>query len=284
MTTPQTFKVILRRWYLVLSGIVFTAVLCWGASQIVPPSYDAQGSMVLMPPPAAVGDEGNPYLQLGGMSEALDVLVRQANAPAVRDRVLEAYPSATYTIEPDRSTSGSIVVVQATAETEEESLTVLDQAMETLPAVLTRMQDELAVIPVQRIDIMPVVVDAEATLNSKQTLQMLAVAVVVGLSGTLMFTALADGLLLARAERQETSGEHSRGSAGGGKGPDPDLVPDAKTDRRLPARAGSRRAGGTASAKQEPGSRSVGSRSAGRKPGAEKHGSPDSLGEDARTR
>ncbi|MER2137961.1 MAG: hypothetical protein ABS909_08900, partial [Arthrobacter sp.] len=150
MTTPQSLKVILRRWYLVVSGILFTAVLCWGASQVVPPSYDARGSMVLMPPPAAVGDEGNPYLQLGGMSEALDVLVRQANAPAVRDQVLEAYPSATYTIEPDRSTSGSIVVVQATAETEAESLTVLDQALETLPAVLTRMQDELAVIPVQR--------------------------------------------------------------------------------------------------------------------------------------
>ncbi|MFZ3415709.1 hypothetical protein [Arthrobacter sp. 3Tela_A] len=264
MTTPQSLKVIVRRWYLVVSGILFTAVLCWGASQVVPPSYDAQGSMVLMPPPAAVGDEGNPYLQLGGMSEALDVLVRQANAPAVRDRVLEAYPSATYTIEPDRSTSGSIVVVQATAETEAESLTVLDQAMETLPAVLTRMQDELAVIPVQRIDIMPVVVDAEATLNSKQTLQMLAVTVVVGLSGTLMFTALADGLLLARAGRTETPAAESRHRRGAGAdGPDP----------HPPTRAGSRRATPAAPA------------ASAAPAAAEKHGTTDPLvGEDARAR
>ncbi len=254
MTTPQSLKVILRRWYLVLAGILFTAVLCWGASQVVPPSYDAQGSMVLMPPPATVGDEGNPYLQLGGMSEALDVLVRQANAPAVRDRVLEAYPSATYTIEPDRSTSGSIVVVQATAETEAESLTVLGQAMETLPAVLTRMQDELAVIPVQRIDIMPVVVDAEATRNSKQTLQMLAVTVVVGLSGTLMFTALADGLLLSRAGRPETPAADSRRRRGTGMD-----VPGP----HVPAHAGSRRASGSAAGTRgQPASRAEGRKAA----------------------
>ena len=233
MTTPQSLAVLVRRWYLVLSGILFTAVLCWGAVQVVPPSYDAQGSMVLMPPPAAVGDEGNPYLQLGGMSEALDVLVRQASAPAVRDRVLEDYPSATYTIEPDRSTSGSIVVVQATAETEAESLTVLDRALETLPAVLTRMQDELAVIPVQRIDIMPVVVDDEAALNSKQTLQVLAVAAVAGLAGTFLLTGLADGLLLSRRNRTENT---AADPASGAAGPDPAAAP------HVPAHAGGRTA------------------------------------------
>lgn len=257
---PQSLGVIIRRWYLVLSGILLTAVLCWGASQIVPPSYEAQGSMVLMPPPAAVGDAGNPYLQLGGMSEALDVLVRQANAPEVRDRVLDEDPSATYTIEPDRSTSGSIVVVQATAETEAESLTVLERAMETLPAVLTRMQDELAVIPVQRIDIMPVVVDAEATRNSKQTLQMLAVAVVAGLSGTFMFTALADGLLLARRRGREPE-------------PEPAAAP-------AQAPAGSRPARGNGYPPREPPASGAAPRT-----DAGKRNAPDPrLGEDARAR
>ena len=269
MTTPQSLAVLLRRWYLVLSGILFTVLLCWGAAWIVPPSYDAQGSMVLMPPSATVGDEGNPYLQLGGMSEALDVLVRQANAPAVRDRVLEEYPSASYTIEPDRSTSGSIVVVQATAETEAESLTVLDTALQTLPAVLTRMQDELAVIPIQRIDIMPVVVDAEAALNSKQTLQALAVAVVAGLSGTFLLTGLADGLLLSRQRRLKPAAEENLHQKAPVAGPASDVhVPGAGR------RAGAR--------KDSQGKRAA--RTGGGRPAAGEKPQESVTGEDLRTR
>ncbi|GAA1921534.1 hypothetical protein GCM10009688_28190 [Arthrobacter gandavensis] len=272
MTTPQSLAVLLRRWYLVLSGILFTVLLCWGAAWIVPPSYDAQGSMVLMPPSATVGDEGNPYLQLGGMSEALDVLVRQANAPAVRDRVLEEYPSASYTIEPDRSTSGSIVVVQATAETEAESLTVLDTALQTLPAVLTRMQDELEVIPAQRIDIMPVVVDAEAALNSKQTLQALAVAVVAGLSGTFLLTGLADGLLLSRRARPQSAAVDS---GAGEASPEP-------VSKDLPAHAGSSTATALFAKRRQPRGNRPGK--AGVRAPRQQAGAEPVSGEDARTR
>ncbi|MDN3482567.1 hypothetical protein QMA10_11610 [Arthrobacter sp. APC 3897] len=236
MTTPQSLLVVLRRWYLVLSGIVITGILCWAASQVVPPSYESRGSMVLMPPSAIVGDDGNPYLQLGGMSEALDVLVRQANAPEIRDQVLEEHPSATYTIEPDRSTSGSIVVVQATAETEEESLALLGRAMETLPAVLARMQDEISVTPHQRISIIPVVVDAEAALNMKQALQVLAVAVVLGLAGTFMVTALADGMLLSRVNAPQPPGTGP--VPGGGSGPRTRVGPRGRLRRgHTPERA-----------------------------------------------
>ncbi|MCC3282358.1 hypothetical protein [Arthrobacter caoxuetaonis] len=202
MTMPQSLRVLVRRWYLVLFGLAVTGLMCAAANYLVPPSYDARGSMVLMPPTANVGDDGNPYLLLGGMSEALDVLVRQANSPTVRDRVLDDFDSATYTVEADRTTSGSIVVVQATADTEAASLELLEGAMQTLPATLDRMQDELAVTQEQRIDIMPVVVDAEAVLNVKQTLQVVGVAGLIGLSATFMVTALLDGLLLHRRERR----------------------------------------------------------------------------------
>ncbi|KPN17807.1 MULTISPECIES: hypothetical protein [Arthrobacter] len=269
MTTRQSLLVFVRRWYLVLSGIVLTALLSWAASLLVPPSYDAQGSMVLMPPSANVGEDGNPYLQLGGMSEALDVLVRQSNAPAVRDQVLDEYPSATYTIEPDRSTSGSIVVVQATAENDAESLELLDRAMETLPAVLTRMQDDLEVTPEQRIDIMPLVVDAEGTLNVKQTLQIVAVAVAIGLAGTLMFTALADGLLLSRQRRLKPAAEenlHQKAS-----------VPGPASDVHV--RGAGRRAG---ERKDSQGKRTA--RTGGERPAAGEKPQESVTGEDLRTR
>lgn len=272
MTTPQSLLVLIRRWYLVLAGLVLTGLLCWAGSQLVPPSYDARGSMVLMPPSANVGEDGNPYLQLGGMSEALDVLVRQSNAPAIRDRVLEEYSSASYTIEPDRSTSGSIVVVQATAETETESLALLERSMETLPATLTRMQDELAVTPHQRIDIMPVVVDAEAALNSKQTLQALAVAVVAGLSGTFLLTGLADGLLLSRRARLQSAAVDS---GAGEASPEP-------VSKDLPAHAGSSTATALFAKRRQPRGNRPGK--AGVRAPRQQAGAEPVSGEDARTR
>ncbi|WP_312182143.1 hypothetical protein [Arthrobacter sp.] len=211
MKAPQSLRVIARRWYLVLVGVLLTGALCAAANMLVPPSYEAQGSMVLMPPSAAVGDAGNPYLQLGGMGEAMDVLVRQTNATDIRERVLEDHPSATYVVEPDRTTSGSIIVVQAEADTAAESLELLNAAMATLPATLARMQDELGVTAEQRIDIMPVVIATEADLNFKQSLQVMALAGLAGLVGTLMFTALLDGLLISR--RQRKAGAAPAGSA-----------------------------------------------------------------------
>ena len=214
MTALQSLRVIARRWYLVLVGVLFTGMLCAAANQLVPPSYDSQGSMVLMPPSAAVGEAGNPYLQLGGMSEAMDVLVRQTSAAAIREPILERYPSSTYVVEPDRTTTGSIIVVNATAETPEESLQLLDDAMATLPATLTRMQDELDVIPEQRIDTRAVVVDTEAALNVKQTIQIVALAGLAGLAGTLMLTALLDGFLTRRRQRREDAAAFRRQSSG----------------------------------------------------------------------
>lgn len=235
MTMPQSLRVLARRWYLVLFGLAVTGAMCAAANYLVPPSYDARGSMVLMPPTANVGEDGNPYLLLGGMSEALDVLVRQANSPSVRDRVLDDFGSATYTVEADRTTSGSIVVVQSTADTEAESLELLEEAMQTLPATLDHMQDELAVSQEQRIDMMSVVVDTEATLNIKQTLQVVGVAGLIGLSGTFMVTALLDGLLLQRRERRASAAAVRNGSgretpARSGKRPGTVLQPAPKKD------------------------------------------------------
>ncbi len=43
-----------RRWYLTLAGILVTVALCLAAMQLVPPKYQANGSLVLLPPAGAV--------------------------------------------------------------------------------------------------------------------------------------------------------------------------------------------------------------------------------------
>ncbi|UPO77620.1 hypothetical protein [Arthrobacter sp. Helios] len=256
MTAPQSLRVLARRWYLILVGVLLTGVLCAAANLLVPPSYDSQGSMVLMPPAAAVGEAGNPYLQLGGMSEAMDVLVRQSSATEIREQILEGYPSGTYVVEPDRTTSGSIIVVHATADTPEESLGLLDDAMATVPDTLARMQDELGVISGQRIDIMPVVVDTEAKFNFKQTVQVVAMAGLAGLAGTLMLTALLDGLLTGRRLRKAASGR-DRGQPGRSTQTEPESGPGTGRAQPETAPAGTVRPGkagrGQATGPQIPG-------------------------------
>ncbi|WP_066299099.1 hypothetical protein [Arthrobacter luteolus] len=257
MTAPQSLRVIARRWYLILVGVLLTGVLCAAAILLVPPSYDSQGSMVLMPPAAAVGEAGNPYLQLGGMSEAMDVLVRQSSATEIREQILESYPSGTYVVEPDRTTSGSIIVVHATAETPEESLGLLDDAMATVPDTLARMQDELGVISGQRIDIMPVVVDTEAKFNFKQTVQVVAMAGLAGLAGTLMLTALLDGLLTGRRLRKAAASGPDRAQPGRSAHTEPESRPGSGRAQPDTAPAGTVRPGkagrGQATGPQLPG-------------------------------
>ncbi|GGE91732.1 hypothetical protein [Mycetocola zhadangensis] len=202
MRLAETFSVLKRRWYLVVAGLLLTATGCYYIYAQVPATYEAKGSVVLMPPSATVGDEGNPYLFLGGMGQALDVLTRHVNAAEIVDPVLDAHPGTSYTIEPDRDTSGSIIQVVATGPAADETMDVLAAALDTIPISLDAMQDELSIEDYLRIGLMTVVVDTEPTIEQKQRVQLLIFVAAGGIVGTLLLAGLIDGILLSKRRRK----------------------------------------------------------------------------------
>ncbi len=198
MQLKELIKSLARRWYVVLAGLALTTGMCAVVYEKVPATYEAGGSLVLMPPSATVGATGNPYLYLVGMSQALDVLTRRANAAEVHGPVLEKFPAMTYSVDADRSTSGAVVVVKVTGPSPSETMGGLKAALATVPATLKAMQDELSVPDFSRINLKTIVVAPEPTMDNKSQLQLIIVTAGVGAVGTVLLARMLDGLLLAR--------------------------------------------------------------------------------------
>jgi hypothetical protein len=213
MRLKELIKTLARRWYIVLAGLALTAGACAVVFEKIPATYEATGSLVLMPPSATVGENGNPYLYLVGMSQALDVLTRRANASEVRNPILERFPGVTYSVDADRSTSGAVVLVKAAGPSPSATMDGLKAAMETVPATLSAMQDELSVKDYLRINLRTIVVDHEPTMENKTQLQLIIVAAGAGLVGTLLLARMLDGLLASRRdERDSLAAGHSTGT------------------------------------------------------------------------
>ncbi len=224
MRLKELIRSLARRWYVVLAGLVLTAGMCSVVYAKVPATYEASGSLVLMPPSATVGNTGNPYLYLVGMSQALDVLTRRANAAEVRDPVLNQFPGMTYSIDADRSTSGAIVVVKVSAPGPSETMGGLKAALATVSATLKTMQDELSVADFSRINLKTIVVAPEPTRENKAQLQLMIVATGVGVVGTVLLARMLDGLLLARGIARRNLERPALGR--------PDGTPDPSLRRR----------------------------------------------------
>lgn len=193
-----------RRWYMVLAGILVTGLLCLAIQMNAPDKYKSQASLVLMPSTQSVGDAGNPYLYLGGMGEALDILIRKLASQPVRERILGTFATAGYTAEPDRGTTGAIMVITATADNPEEAMAVLKAVMTEAPRSLNQMQEDLGVAASARISTMELLVDRQAIPEEKGRTQLVLIAGAGGMAITLILSVLLDGLLVTRGRKRQT--------------------------------------------------------------------------------
>src|SRR5215218_5986643 len=76
MSSRDVLAGLRRRWVVVLCGILATAALCGIVVSRVAPALEMSSSVVLVPGRATIVEGGNPFLYLGGLSQARDVLVR----------------------------------------------------------------------------------------------------------------------------------------------------------------------------------------------------------------
>lgn len=200
------------RWYLLLIGLLVTAGLGWGAFQVIPVSYKSQASMVLLPPKVSTEPNGNPYLYLGGLGQALDVLTRALDADAERAPLEDAHPNAIYEVTPDTSTSGPILLITSTAPTANGARAMTAAVLEAVPTTLTNLQTGLVVPADSRITVMTIAVDQAATLDAKIKTQTLVVVAAGGIALTILLTGFIDGLLRSRSARlRAAAGETAAG-------------------------------------------------------------------------
>lgn len=239
MHVTDTVRSILRRWYVFATGVVLSLVLGWTAYQSIPTTYTSSGSVLLMPSEVTVGDTGNPFLYLGGMTNAVDVLIRRANATEVREGLLEDFDGAEYSITRDLTTESPITVVSVEAPTADMATDLRDVALTTIEQNLDAMQNDLEIESDLRIYLRDVVVDTEATEDNKTAVQLALVVFGAGLIGTFMLTGIIDGIMIRRRERRgaaPSAGSASVHAAAGASAADPHPEEATLTTTRDPER------------------------------------------------
>lgn len=239
MRVRETVGSLLRCWYILAAGLLLTVAMCWVVQGRVPVTYEAKGSQVLMPPSATVG-EGNPYLYLGGLNQALDVLVRRVSAPEATKPVLRAFPGTEFTVQADGSTSGPILVIAASGPTQEATLGILQAALDKVPVALKDMQDELAIADRVRISVRTVVVDGQAAKNNQAQMRLVLLAAGAGAVGTVLLTVMIDNFLSSR-KRPRRAGGKPRATPpkdSGAEGPNQDPGDAAREDPGQPVHQG----------------------------------------------
>lgn len=190
-----------RRW-LVLTAVVVAVGLCGGAAKALSPHYESQANVVLIPPESTVTKGGNPYLYLGNLSQAVDVLIRAVNSDQARAAVGEDAPDGSYEITADWTTSAPMMILTVKANTSAQVARLQSAVLDQIPVSLAHLQDDLAVPANSRIEAKVVSSDAAPRIDKKSMVQMIGIVGAGSLFVMLLMIAAYDSLRLRLARRK----------------------------------------------------------------------------------
>ncbi|TDD70950.1 hypothetical protein E1262_07400 [Jiangella aurantiaca] len=206
MILSDLLNALLRRWYVVLVGLVGTGLLCFMVAARVAPTYESTATATLVPGESTIAQRGNPLLYLDGLILARDVLVRSLSSDDVREPILAEFPGADFSVDADPSTSGPMIVVESTAPTPDMAGAIVSRVVDELPARLDVLQDEVESPDADRISVLRLA--GPGAPETVRTAVIRAVGAVggVGIVATLLVTGLVDGLIGGRRQRRPNRG------------------------------------------------------------------------------
>jgi hypothetical protein len=133
MDLLTALKILIRQWPVVLAGFLLTIVGVIQVGNMVDPTYEAKGTVVLLSPSAS-----NPFLEFpGGLEVTADALVVRLQSPVGGEQMEAAGATAAYSLE---RTNGPIVDITAEGATEEEATGTVDVVVNGMKAALAEYQ------------------------------------------------------------------------------------------------------------------------------------------------
>lgn len=221
MTLADTLRGLVRRWYIVVPGLILAVAAAIGAFSQIPPGYERSATRLLLPGLGTVPEGAtNPYLFLGGLTQATDVLVRAVGGEEAIGELVAAHEGLEVAVTRDPSSSGPVIQLTVTAESDSDAAMALDALIEQSTETLERLQTEQDVRPVDRITLTTLTASTEGALQQRTRLVVSAGAgLVVGVL-TLVVASLVDGF--ARKKRAHTrEGDVDASSGADGDPEDP---------------------------------------------------------------
>lgn len=195
-----------RRWWIAVIGLVVTALLSFTAFTLVPAQQQVRASLMLLPTAKAATEAGNPYLVLGGLEPAADMVAAAMNSGPVHESLAPESGVATFDVARDTSTSGPMLLVEVTDTSSQGAMALLDAVIKTMPDVLNRLQAQVAVRPSSNLlSIIEVTRDTKPEPSLKKQLRATLATAAGGLALTLFGTNALDGVLRRRSTRRRDS-------------------------------------------------------------------------------
>jgi capsular polysaccharide biosynthesis protein len=195
MNTADTLRGLLRRWYIVVPGILLAVASAIGAFAVVHPGYQRTATQVLLPGAGTVpAGATNPFLFLGGLTQAADIVVQVMRSDQVLGEVTAEYPGTTVAVQRDPTTSGPVIQIVVTARSDAAAAGALSAAVDQSAAVLDRLQTEQHVDANDRMTVSTLTQDSTSTLQQKTRTLASAGAGLAVLILTLVVASLVDGL------------------------------------------------------------------------------------------
>lgn len=195
-----------RRWWLVVVGVLLTALGSAYVVSLVPPEQVARASVLLVPPEVVVGDTGNPYLGLNGLQPAADVLARALNDGQGHADLAPPGGTGDFVVSRDTSSSGPVLVVEVTDTDPDSAIAMLDDVLAAMPDMLEQLQADVDAPTSSFIRMTVVTRDDIPEASSKTQIRALLVSVVGGLALTAFLTYAIDGLLVRRGLERRRGG------------------------------------------------------------------------------
>jgi hypothetical protein len=222
----SNWRLLFRRWYVVILGLLATGLLCFLAVQVVPVKYQATSAVVLLPPETATTQQGgNPYLALGGLDTVGGVVSKAMADRKVQLGIRAAGGTGTYTLVPDLAAGGPVLLITAEDVTPGGALATLDVIAKQLPRTLASLQTSSGVRDSSLIRSKPITRDDVAQPVRKSQIRALFAAAAAGLAGTVLLASVLDGYLGRRSDERRRRRERALQLAGA----DYDTEPPADT-------------------------------------------------------
>lgn len=230
MNIAETLRGLLRRWYIVIPGLLLAVAAAAYMWMSTPPSYQRSASQLLLPAEATLpevevkvegGEEGetetlapNPLLYLGGLNTAADVLVSAVRgAPSVA-QLAERHEGAEIDIARDPMSSGPMLLIVVTAPDDEAAAGLVEAVLAETATVLDSLQTAQNVPDRSRVLISTIAADTESTLGTKDRMMMAAVAGGGIVLASVLLAAAVDGLVRRRRRRGSRKGKAGKRAAG----------------------------------------------------------------------
>lgn len=230
MILADTLRGLWRRWYIVLPGILVTVGLAAGAWSMISPGHVRSSTQLLIPGPESMPAGANPYLFLGGLSPAADVLVRAVGSENARNEIGEEFPGVEIDVSRDVSTAGPIILISVTAASDADAEEVLQLLIERTETTLDTLQGAENIAAENRVTLLPITVDGQSALYQRSRFIAVAATGLVGVALTLFVASLVDGLSVKRQRRREADADSA--SIDGPYDPGPNLLEDDALDVR----------------------------------------------------